>query len=167
MEKDREARHSTAVELAAALNDCLVSLEHSTEDLARRDSHQGPRTVLMIEDDLAVAKMVRRLLAQDGIEIVHFADGAEAMDCVRTAVPDLVLLDINLPGKSGWEILKTLRTLASYNPVPIMIVTGERGEDNVVKAYQLGANDYIEKPFSLGVLRARISRQFQQQHTEM
>jgi len=56
--------------------------------------------------------------------------------------------------------------MVSYSHVPIMVVTGEQGEDNVVKAYQLGASDYIEKPFSLGVLRARIRRQFQQQHSE-
>lgn len=166
MEKDREARFPTAVEFAAALNDCLVSIEDSKENLAVSDAAPSRRTVLMVEDDVAVANMVRKLLKGDGIEIVHFSDGAEALECIQTAVPDLVLLDVNLPGKSGWEILAKLRSLPSYSHVPIMMVTGERGEENAVKGYQMGANDYVEKPFSLGVLRARVRKQLQRQPAE-
>jgi DNA-binding response OmpR family regulator len=70
-----------------------------------------------------------------------------------------VLLDVNLPGMSGWEILERMRAISSFDNVPIIMLTGERGEENVVKGFQLGANDYVEKPFSLPVLRARMRGQ--------
>ena len=163
MEKDREARYPTAVELAAALNDCLASLEARREGLSRHEpigSPGVPVKVLMIEDDLGVVAVVRTVLAKDGLEVLHFADGEAAMERLEEIDPGLVLLDVNLPGMSGWEILQKLRSLPSYEHVPIVMVTGEGGEENVVKGFQLGANDYIEKPFSLAVLRARVTGQF-------
>lgn len=162
MEKHHEARYPTAVELAAALNDCLVLLEDSREKGSRPEpigSPGAPAKVLMIEDDPGVAGLVRSFLEKERLEVVHFEDGAEAMRRVENIEPDIVLLDVNLPGKSGWEILQRLRRLSSYNQVPIIMVTGEGGEENEVKGFQLGANDYIEKPFSLAVLRARVRRQ--------
>jgi len=169
MDKDRYRRHPTAVELASELNDCLVALENSKDSWARFDpvaTGPEPATVFLIEDDLALATLVRRFLAKDRIDLVHFADGAEAIQSVKDAVPDVVLLDVNLPGLSGWQILERLRKLPSYSHVPIIMVTGERGEENVVRGYHLGANDYIEKPFSMGVLRARLRHQLQMRHVD-
>jgi serine/threonine protein kinase len=167
MEKNREARYPTGVELAAALNECLISLEERSENWALQNLSapiEIPVTVLLIEDDLPLAGMVRKFLAKERIEVVHLADGAEAMESLLTAVPDLVLLDLNLPGRSGWEILEKMRSMTSYDHVPIVIVTGEAGEGNEVRGFKMGANDYIEKPFSLAVLRARLRRQLQQHH---
>lgn len=167
MEKNRDARYPTGIELGAALNECLVSLEDRAENWALQNlatPREIPVTVLMIEDDLALAEMVRKVLAKDRIEVIHLADGAEALESVPTAVPDLVLLDLNLPGRSGWEVLEKMRSMNSYDHVPIVIVTGESGEGNEVRGFQRGANDYVEKPFSIDVLRARIRKQLQQHH---
>ena len=159
MEKDRDSRHLTAVELAADLNDCLVSLQTAREGWARLEPigiSGATVTVLMIEDDPGVVGLVKRFLEKDGVEIIHIADGAEAMMRAEEVAPSIVLLDVNLPGLSGWQILEGLRGLPSFEHVPIIMLTGERGEENVVRGFQLGANDYVEKPFSLPVLRARM-----------
>jgi len=113
----------------------------------------------MIEDDPGVAKVMRDGLSKDGLEVLHFAEGTEAMNRMGELEPQIVLLDITLPGVSGWKILQGMRTLPSYAHVPIIIVTGDRAEESVVKGFKLGADDYIEKPFSLAVLRARVRHQ--------
>jgi len=95
----------------------------------------------------AAGKLVRRRNANDSLR------------ALRLFKPGAVLLDLNLPGTSGWEILRTLRSLPAYEKVPILIVTGEGSESSVVRAFQLGADDYVVKPFSVAVLRARVRRQ--------
>ena len=167
MEKDRDLRFASGAEFAAALNDCLVSMEDTEANWALPgDSALGQvhATILLIEDDLALAGVVRRFLTRERTHIIHIADGREAMECAQEAVPDLVLLDLNLPGRSGWEILQKLRSLPAYDHVPIMIVTGDAAEGNEVRGFQLGADDYIAKPFSLAVLRARIKKQLKLHH---
>jgi serine/threonine protein kinase len=162
MEKNRADRHSSAVELAADLNDCLVSLQTEREGWARFEPMGltgATITVLMIEDDPSVVSLVRKYFKKDDLEIINIADGAEAMDRAEEVAPNIVLLDINLPGMSGWEILERMRAISSFDNVPIIMLTGERGEENVVRGFQLGANDYVEKPFSLPVLRARMRGQ--------
>ncbi|HEY3226151.1 MAG TPA: protein kinase [Planctomycetota bacterium] len=162
MEKDPGARYPSGTEFASALNGCLASLESAHASWVRYEpiaAPFGPPPVFMIEDDLAVAGLVREALAMDGLEVVHEADGTAAMGRAREIDPGVVLLDLNLPGTSGWEILRTLRSLPSYEKVPILIVTGEGSEASVVRAFHLGADDYIVKPFSVAVLRARVRRQ--------
>ena len=162
METDRGHRYPTAVELAGALNDCLVSLEDSREHWSRHEkigTPDSPVRALMIEDDLGVAELMRDELAKDGLDVLHFADGSKAMKRLEAVGPHVVLLDITLPGVSGWKILQKMRSLPSYAHTPIIIVTGDRAEESVVRGFQLGADDYIEKPFSTAVLRARVKHQ--------
>jgi serine/threonine protein kinase len=161
-DKERDGRYSSAGELGAALNDCLIHLEVTREGRFRSEPIGTPgatTTVLMVEDEPGIVDLVRKALTQDGLEIVHVAHGADALDRAAQIEPGLVLLDVNLPGLSGWEILEKLRGLPSYAKVPILMVTGMAGEENVVKGFQLGADDYIVKPFSVAVLRARVRRQ--------
>lgn len=162
MEKDREARFPTGVELASALNECLLALEARRETGGVQESMSRPgrpRTVLMIEDDAGVAAIVRKTLEQDGLNVMHYADGLAAMREVEDLQPDIVLLDIQLPGMGGWEILDRLRSLPTYVHVPIIILSSEVGEENIVRGFQLGADDYLEKPFSMAVLKARLRHQ--------
>jgi CheY-like chemotaxis protein len=167
MEKVREARFATAAELAAALNGCMLNLEQNRESTGRREplNTTGSRvTVLLIEDDLEVEALVRRALQEDGIQLIHIADGAEAMEKVEMLEPALVLLDLGLPGATGWEILHKVRSLPSYVHVPVIIASAS-GKENELKGFQLGADDYIEKPFSVPSFRARVRYQLSR-HTD-
>jgi serine/threonine protein kinase len=161
LQKHPHKRYSNGVELASDLNACLVREEEKSEsktNLGSIGAMGGSRTVLLIEDDPWILKLVRGILEKEGLHVLVFEDGSVAAKRVGEIEPSLVLLDVNLPGVDGWSILKKLRSLPSYQDVPIVMVTGERGEENVVRGFQLGADDYIEKPFAVSVLLARVRR---------
>jgi len=162
MEKAPDSRYPSGVEFASALNECLAKLETTHASWARPEpigAPFDPGPVLLIEDDASVAALLRTALERDGLEIRHFADGKRAMEAAEEASPGVVLLDLKLPGMSGWEILRRLRSLPAYEHVPIMIITAEGSEESVVRAFQLGADDYLVKPFSVALLRSRVGRQ--------
>ena len=78
--------------------------------------------------------------------------------------PSAIILDLALPGMDGWEILRRLREHPTLNSVPVLLVTGQGGEANVVRGFQMGADDYLTKPFSVAELRARVRRQIHRRH---
>ena len=110
-------------------------------------------TVLVVEDDTTVAEVVTRYLERDGFDVVAVASGEEALRSARVAWPDLVVLDLMLPGMSGLELLRRLRAEAR---VPVIVLTARGGESDRVVGLDLGADDYVAKPFSPGELAARV-----------
>jgi DNA-binding response OmpR family regulator len=110
--------------------------------------------VLLIEDDASIVAGLRLNLALEGYEVVTASDGEGGLQLAGETKPDLVLLDIVLPGMNGLEVLRRLR--ARDAEVPVLILTARGEEADKVLGLQLGADDYISKPFSLGELRARI-----------
>ncbi len=111
--------------------------------------------VLLIEDDAAIAAGLRLSLSLEGYEVVTAADGEAGCRLAIDDPPDLVLLDIMLPGMHGLEVLRRLRAVDPDLPVLILTARGEEGDK--VLGLQLGADDYISKPFNLEELRARIN----------
>ncbi len=111
--------------------------------------------VLLIEDDAAIAAGLRLSLSLEGYEVVTAADGEAGCRLAVDDPPDLVLLDIMLPGMHGLEVLRRLRAVDPDLPVLILTARGEEGDK--VLGLQLGADDYISKPFNLEELRARIN----------
>ncbi len=111
--------------------------------------------VLLIEDDAAIAAGLRLSLSLEGYEVVTAADGEAGCRLAIDDPPDLVLLDIMLPGMHGLEVLRRLRAVDPDLPVLILTARGE--ESDKVLGLQLGADDYISKPFNLEELRARIN----------
>jgi DNA-binding response OmpR family regulator len=110
--------------------------------------------ILIIEDDAPIARVVRDNLAFDGFEVECQSDGREALRHVRRFQPDLVLLDLTLPGVDGLEICKTLGESAER--VAIIIITARAQKDDRVRGLELGADDYVTKPFALDELLARV-----------
>ncbi len=111
------------------------------------------RRVLVVDDDPALAEMLGIVLSGDGFEPSFVADGAAALEAFRRERPDLVLLDLMLPGLSGTEVCRELRTRSN---VPIIMVTARDSEVDKVVGLELGADDYVTKPFSSRELVARI-----------
>jgi len=109
--------------------------------------------VLVVDDDIALAEMVGIVLHNDGFDAVFCADGEGALDVFRDTKPDVVLLDWMLPGKSGPEICREIR---SESPVPIIMLTAKSDTIDVVRGLEAGADDYIAKPFKPKELIARI-----------
>lgn len=113
------------------------------------------QTIYVVEDDDDIALLISHHLAKNGYEVVRYADGASALDAIKQKKPDLVLLDLMLPGMDGLELLKQIRyQLSSRVPV---IIESARGEDSdVVTGLTIGADDYIPKPFAPTVLVAKV-----------
>jgi DNA-binding response OmpR family regulator len=110
--------------------------------------------LLLVEDDAPLAGMLRTHLERDGYEVVQAADGATALNEVRRQSPDLVVLDIGLPGLDGFEVCRVLRSRANW--VPLVFLTARDSEDDRVLGMDLGADDYVTKPFSPRELSARL-----------
>jgi type IV pilus assembly protein PilB len=114
--------------------------------------------ILVVDDELAMLEMLRDLLTSEGYEVITASDGREAWSAVRQEVPDLILSDIRMPGMDGLEFLKRIRGDASTNHVPMLFLTGLGSVDEQTRAYNLGTDDYIEKPVQSKLLASRVRR---------
>lgn len=110
--------------------------------------------ILVIEDDLAVQRVLRRALESAGFNVMIAADGAVAMDVFRATLPRLVVLDLRLPGKSGQDLCREIKQEAST--VPILVLSAASDILDKVLLLELGADDYLTKPFSPRELVARV-----------
>ena len=118
-----------------------------------------PAHILVIEDDPPSREMLIRRLSSRGFRVEGLGDGES---CLRrfeenTDLPDLLLLDINMPGISGLEVLARLRERFSHDALPVILVTALADSEDVVRGLQAGANDYVAKPIQFTVLLARVN----------
>jgi DNA-binding response OmpR family regulator len=113
----------------------------------------APR-ILVADGDEAVADLTRRVLRQNGFDVIAARTGAEAVDRWAAETPDLVLLEINLDERNGFEVCADIRRVST---TPIIMLTTVQDEDDILRAFQMGADDYITKPFSPFQLVARIA----------
>ena len=114
------------------------------------------KRILLIEDDKDIVELVRYNLEKDGYPVVTATDGASGLAQIRKAPPDLLVLDLMLPKLSGLEICKEVRKDISLNRLPILILTAKGEEADRVVGLELGADDYVTKPFSPRELAARV-----------
>jgi DNA-binding response OmpR family regulator len=113
----------------------------------------GTTRVLVVEDDATVAEVVMRYLEREGFEVETVGDGLVALERARAAPPDAVILDLMLPGLDGLEVCRRLREVA---PIPVIMLTARGDESDRVLGLELGADDYVTKPFSPRELTARV-----------
>jgi len=114
------------------------------------------KRIQVIEDDKDIVELVRYNLEKDGFQVIASSDGATGLAQIRKAPPDLVVLDLMLPKLSGLDICKEVRKDASLNRLPILILTAKGEEADRVVGLELGADDYVTKPFSPRELVARV-----------
>jgi DNA-binding response OmpR family regulator len=113
-------------------------------------------TVLVVEDETDVAELIRYNLAKEGYEVRVVANGMIGLRQARESKPDIVLLDIMVPELNGWEVCRRLKQDPETRGIPIIMVTGRAEEGDKVLGFELGADDYVTKPFSPRELVARI-----------
>ena len=111
------------------------------------------KRALVIEDDANIAELLRLYLGKDGFEVMNCADGAKAEATFDLFTPDVVLLDIMLPGKNGFEICRDIRKKSS---TPIIMLTAKGETNDKVSGLEMGADDYVTKPFEIKELIARV-----------
>jgi DNA-binding response OmpR family regulator len=114
---------------------------------------EGTRRILVVEDDSTVSEVVTRYLQREGFAVESVADGRIALERAMASPPDLMVLDLMLPGLDGLEVFRRLRAFA---PVPVIMLTARGDEHDRVTGLELGADDYVGKPFSPRELTARI-----------
>jgi len=110
-------------------------------------------SILVIEDDPYMLQLLERILETEGYDVYLAADGVYGMSVLRETRPDLVLLDIMMPGPDGYQVLDSIR---HYSEVPVIMVTAKTEVDSVKNALSMGADDYIRKPFRPQELVARV-----------
>ena len=109
--------------------------------------------ILVIEDEKSIARFISTILTANGYEAMRAASGAEAMSMISSHCPDLVILDLGLPDMDGMNILRSVR---EWSSMPVIVVSARTHEKDKVEALDLGADDYITKPFGTSELLARI-----------
>jgi two-component system alkaline phosphatase synthesis response regulator PhoP len=115
---------------------------------------QIEKTALVVEDDKSVSQLIRLYLAQAGYRVISAEDGLVGLRMALEDAPDIVLLDLNLPGMDGIEVCRNVR---KESEVPIIMVTARVDEDDRLTGLDLGADDYVSKPFSPRELVARVN----------
>ncbi|HTI53177.1 MAG TPA: response regulator transcription factor [Verrucomicrobiae bacterium] len=121
----------------------------------------GPGTnratkVLVVEDEADVAAMIRYNLGKEGYDVCLSGNGADALRQAKEARPDVILLDIMVPQLNGWEICRRLKQDRDTQAIPVIMVTGRVEEGDKVLGFEMGADDYVTKPFSPRELMARV-----------
>jgi len=112
--------------------------------------------ILIVEDDAAIAEMVQTRLEREGFEVKWAADGKQGFDAVGSFLPSLILLDLTMPLMNGLEVCRKLRQEERTRAIPIIMVTANSDDTDVTLGLELGADDYVAKPFSVRQLVARI-----------
>jgi len=122
--------------------------------------------ILVVEDDDDILQLLKYNLAKDGYRVTGVDSGEEALKAVKLSTPDLILLDLMLPGVDGLEVCRELKRDGRTGKIPIIMLTAKGEEADIVTGLELGADDYITKPFSPRVVLARVRTVLRRRQTE-
>lgn len=111
------------------------------------------KKILVVDDEERMLRFIRLNLEHDGFQVIEAIKGHEALDKMRTDMPDMILLDVMLPDLDGFEVLKMVREISN---IPVIMLTAKGEEDDRVRGLELGADDYVTKPFSPRELVSRV-----------
>ncbi|PTQ73307.1 response regulator transcription factor [Celeribacter persicus] len=117
-----------------------------------------PSRILLVEDEDNIAIAVEVLLSRLGHDILRIADGDQALPNIRAQTPDLVILDVTLPGRSGYEICQQMRLDPALSEVPVLMMSARCSEPEKRKGLAMGANAFLSKPFAPNDLRSAVTR---------
>lgn len=112
--------------------------------------------ILVVDDEASIVEFICRALKMQGYKVVSASDGDNALNMIEEELPDLVILDLMLPGMDGWEVCRRAKSNDAAKNIPILILTARTSAEDVVQGLDLGADDYMRKPFPLEELLARV-----------
>ncbi len=121
-------------------------------------SQATPRRILVVDDDPAIRELIVRWLEPSGADIEEARDGVEALDRLAAFQPEAMVLDLNMPGRDGFEVLQHMQENDAHERTPTMVLTARHTTRDVVRSFRLGARDYLRKPFREEQLLIRVSR---------
>lgn len=120
------------------------------------EQEDRPQQILVVDDSVTVRKVTSRFLEREGYEVMTAKDGADALMILQDNIPDLMLLDIEMPRMDGFEVAKNIRSSSRLRDIPIIMITSRTGEKHRERAFELGVNKYLGKPYQEDVLLSNI-----------
>jgi CheY-like chemotaxis protein len=151
--------------VSAAAEGMEIKLNETVEELATPGTAQAASVearhharILVVDDEPAMVQYLTTVLTRDGYEVLQAMSGYEALAVVREQSPDLVLLDVMMPEMDGFQVLQELRASEEFRDLPVIILTALTAEQDIVRSFEEGVTDYIDKPVTPAVLRARVRR---------
>lgn len=117
-----------------------------------------PANILIVDDDTDHARMVQTTLESSGYQTSTVNDGLSALEQVKTKMPDLMVLDVAMPGLDGWQVLRQLRADTSIAGLPVILLTAKTEADDIAMSWHAGADLYLKKPFSAPTLLSFVER---------
>lgn len=131
----------------------VVSLDKYRE-LAKKEK---PLTLLIIEDDETMRNALRRIFESDGFKVLSAADGTQLSDVLTDDPIDLIMLDVGLPWINGFELAKLMKEHKDLKKIPLVFISGKTSELDVKRGFQVGADDYIKKPFDIDKIKKTVN----------
>lgn len=135
------------------LSSPVVELD-SFRDLKKKAE---PKVILVIEDDETMRKSLKRIFDADGYVVKLAADGPELSVALDDVPPDLILMDVGLPWMNGFELAQLLKEHKDLKSIPLVFVSGKTSDEDMKQAFDIGADDYIKKPFDIDKLRKTVA----------
>jgi type II secretory ATPase GspE/PulE/Tfp pilus assembly ATPase PilB-like protein/CheY-like chemotaxis protein len=145
-----------ALEVPVALDDDFELLEEPAPPRRSGPHGRASAKVLLVDDEDSLRKVMKELLERDGYTVSEARDGAQALNQIDRVGPDIIVLDLNLPGLDGYGVLSHLRSRPATAAIPVIVLTAKGDEDNEVRVFELGADDFLTKPFRARALSARL-----------
>ena len=114
------------------------------------------KSILIIEDETDLSKILALNFTQEGFDVHRYESGENILNAIKKYTPSVILLDLMIPDKDGFEVCKEIKSHPEYCYIPVLIMSARNQEYNIISGLEIGADDYITKPFSIGVLVAKV-----------
>ena len=161
-------RHFVAKQSAAAtgieMGDHVVEAEPVQPVPAPLADEAGPRLVMVVDDSITMRKVTTRVLEREQLEVVTAKDGVDALEQLQERVPDVMLLDIEMPRMDGYELATHMKNDARFRHVPIIMITSRTGEKHRQRAFEIGVERYLGKPYSEADLLRHVNEMLEAHH---
>jgi chemosensory pili system protein ChpA (sensor histidine kinase/response regulator) len=146
-----------------ALNLQLVPMDLPSLSAPAAEEDTSEKTIMVVDDSVTVRKVTSRFLEREGFRVITAKDGAEALQVLQDQIPDLMLLDIEMPRMDGFEVAKNVRSSSRMKGLPIIMITSRTGDKHRERAFSLGVNKYMGKPYQEDLLLSNIRELLKQQ----
>lgn len=128
----------------------------SLDQFRKVQKKEDPRSLLIIDDDETIRAALRRLFEAEGYKVITAADGTQLSDVLDDSPIDLIILDIGLPWLNGYELAKLLKEHEDLRKIPLIFLSGKTSELDVKRGFEVGADDYIKKPFDVEKMKKAV-----------
>ena len=156
------AKQSALVTVAEA--DASADVEPLYPVVTRRTDEAGPRLVMVVDDSITMRKVTTRVLEREQLEVVTAKDGMDALELLQERVPDVMLLDIEMPRMDGYELATHMKNDVRFRQVPIIMITSRTGEKHRQRAFEIGVERYLGKPYSEADLLRHVNEMLEARH---